>query len=350
MKVSSIRFFVTAALALVATIAAVALFPLSTQAAGLPRTSPNAPAPAWYSNCPYVVADGDDLYRIAMRFGVTPYVLSSNNGLYNPNVIYRGMVMQVPCNGAYPQSNYQSSRYPNYGTSGYGMSGYGNYMQPYGSSGYQSQGYSSNFQPQGYPSNYQSQGYSSNYQSMQYNVCSVHFVRFGEWLKMIASRFGVPWQSIAAMNRMSNPNFIFAGERLLIPCAQSSGYSPYSAPSSGYRAPSSGYPTSPSVYPTPPPTAGSVTATMMNIMFSPATITIRVGQSVMWHNMDSVQHSATQGTCSGNTCAPAAGGFDTGILNPGQTSAAIMFNTAGTFHFYCRVHGAMMQGDVVVMP
>jgi plastocyanin len=275
--------------------------------------------------------------------------------MYGSNFMYRGMMMQVPCVSNYPTSGYgryQSSGYPNYGSSGYG-----NY-QPYGNRGYMPQGYSNNYQPngyggympQGYSNNYQSQGYSNNYQSTSYNVCNVHFVVFGEWLKNIALRFGVPWQSIAAMNRMYNPNLIFVGERLLIPCAGTSPYSPYGAPSSGYRAPSSGYPTSPYVYPVPPPAAGSVTATMMNIMFNPATITIHVGQSVMWRNMDSVQHSATQGTCSGNTCTPTPGGFDTGILNPGQTSGAIVFNSAGTLHFYCRVHGPMMQGDVVVTP
>jgi plastocyanin len=346
-QVSSKRIFVIAALTLVAALAAVASSPASTQAAGAPDSPPNASVHAGYGNCAYVVADGDDLFRIAARFGVSPYFLGANNGMYGSNFMYRGMVMQVPCVSRYPTSGYgryQSSGYPNYGSSGYG-----NY-QPYGNRGYQPQGYSSNYyQPYG-NSGYQPQGYSNNYQSMSYNVCSVHFVQFGEWLKNIAVRFGVSWQSIAAMNRMYNPNLIFAGERLLIPCAGTSPYSPYGTPSSGYRAPSSGYPTSPYVYPAPPPTAGSVTATMMNIMFNPATISIHVGQSVMWRNMDSVQHSATQGTCSGNTCTPTPGGFDTGILNPGQTSAAIVFNSAGTFHFYCRVHGPMMQGDVAVMP
>ena len=349
MKVSSNRLFLTVALALIAVVTAVALFPLSTQAAGMPYSSANAPAPAWYGSCAYTVADGDDLFHIAMRYGVSPYSLATSNRLYNPNFIYRGMVMQVPCVSAYPSSNYRPSVYP-----GYRPSTYPSY-RPSVYPGYQSSGYPG-YQSSGYPS-YQPSTYSSNYQSTSYSVCNTHFVQRGEWLNLIAMRYGVPWQSIAAMNRLYNPNFVFAGERLLIPCAQAGGYSPYSAPSSGYSAPSSGYPTSPSVYPapssggtTPPPTAGSVTDMMQNIMFNPATITIHVGQSVVWRNMDSVQHSATQGTCSGNTCSPTAGGFDTGILNPGQTSGAITFNTAGTFHFYCRVHGAMMQGDVVVTP
>lgn len=342
MRVSRKRFFIIAALAFIGAVAAGASSPASSQAAGAPNSLPDVRVDATSGNCAYTVGYGDDLFRIALRFGVSPYSLAAGNGLYNPNLIYRGMMMRVPCMAQYPSSNYRSSGYSNYGSSGYGNYGSSGYSN-YGSSGYG--GYQSN----GY-GGYQSQGYSSNYPSTGYNVCTVHFVRFGEWLKTIAARYGVSWQSIAAMNRMYNPNLIFAGQRLLIPCAGGSSYSPYNAPSSGYGTQPSGYPTPPSGYPTPPPTTGSVTATMMNIMFNPATITIHVGQSVVWRNMDQVQHSATQGTCSANSCSPTSGGFDTGMLGGGQTSGAIVFNSAGTFHFYCRVHGPMMQGNVVVMP
>jgi plastocyanin len=338
-QVLSKRVIFIAVLSVIAAMTAVVFSPATTQAADQPDSPPNASVRAWYGSCAYAVADGDDLYGIAVRFGVSPYYLATSNRLYNYNMVYRGMVMQVPCVSGYSMSGYgryPSSGYPNYGSSGYG--------------GYMPRGYSNNYMPQGYSNNYQPQGYSYNNQSMPYNVCSVHIVIFGEWLRLIAGRYGVSWQAIAVMNRLYNPNLVFVGQRLLIPCAGSSSYSPYQAPSSGYRAPSSGYPTSPYVNPAPAPTSGSVTATMMNLMFQPATINIRVGQSVVWRNMDSVQHSATQGTCSGNTCTPTSGGFDTGILNPGQTSAPIVFHSAGTFHFYCRVHGAMMQGNVVVMP
>lgn len=335
-------------------IGAAAFSSTAAQAAARTASPRDASMEAAAGNCAYSVVDGDDLYRIAMRFGVSPYYLANTNRLYNPNLVYRGMMMRVPCVAGYGPSGYS-----NYGSSGYGSYGSQRYSNNYpstGYGGYGTQGYSNNYSSKGYSGNYQAQGYSPNYPSTSYKICSVHMVYFGEWLKSISARFGVSWQAIAAANRLYNPNLIYAGQRLLIPCAGASSYPTYSAPSSGYSnspysAPSSGYPKSPSVYPTTPPsTAGAVTATMMNLMFSPATITIHVGQSVAWHNMDSTQHSATQGTCSGNTCTPAPGGFDTGILGAGQTSMAIMFHSAGTFHFYCRVHGAMMQGDVVVMP
>jgi plastocyanin len=87
---------------------------------------------------------------------------------------------------------------------------------------------------------------------------------------------------------------------------------------------------------------------MQNIAFSPATITIHVGQTVTWRNDDLAQHTTTSGSCSGNACSPMPG-WDSGVLNRGQ-SFSHTFNTAGTFSYYCRIHGAMMQGSVVVMP
>ena len=85
---------------------------------------------------------------------------------------------------------------------------------------------------------------------------------------------------------------------------------------------------------------------IQNFMFNPGTITVRVGQQVVWVNNDSAPHTSTSGSCSGGTCTPAPG-WDSGTLNPGQ-SFAFTFTTAGTFTYFCRIHGASMQGTVVV--
>jgi LysM repeat protein len=48
----------------------------------------------------------------------------------------------------------------------------------------------------------------------------VHVVRPGDTLISIAIRYGTtPW-AIAAVNGLANPNFIWAGQRLIIPVAQ----------------------------------------------------------------------------------------------------------------------------------
>lgn len=57
-----------------------------------------APAEAW-GGCWYIVYPGDTLFRIALRYGVSPYYLAQINGLYNPNYLPVGMKLIVPCDG-----------------------------------------------------------------------------------------------------------------------------------------------------------------------------------------------------------------------------------------------------------
>jgi len=70
--------------------------------------------------------------------------------------------------------------------------------------------------------------------------------------------------------------------------------------------------------------------------FSPDTITIAVGDSVTWTNGDSVSHTATADDAS----------FDTGTIGAG-TSKSVMFSTAGTFAYHCRIHSSMTATVVV---
>jgi plastocyanin len=80
------------------------------------------------------------------------------------------------------------------------------------------------------------------------------------------------------------------------------------------------------------------------MFFDPPSITITVGDRVRWQNVVAVQHTSTSGT----ECAP-DGVWTTGILNPGQASAYVTFNTVGTFDYYCRFHCEMgMTGEVIV--
>lgn len=48
--------------------------------------------------------------------------------------------------------------------------------------------------------------------------CTVtHIVQRGEYLKLIAARYGVGWRDIVAANGLTNPNLIYPGQRLTIP-------------------------------------------------------------------------------------------------------------------------------------
>ncbi len=50
----------------------------------------------------HVVQRGENLYRIALRYGVTMSALAATNGIVNPNHIYAGQVLRIPGSGAYP--------------------------------------------------------------------------------------------------------------------------------------------------------------------------------------------------------------------------------------------------------
>ncbi len=99
--------------------------------------------------------------------------------------------------------------------------------------------------------------------------------------------------------------------------------------------------------PTTPPSGGggSTTATVtVSIVgmngdqsFSPNPVSVKVGQSIAWHNSDVITHTATQD----------GGGFNTGSIAPGTTSSPITMNTAGTFSYHCSIHPSMV-GTVTV--
>jgi plastocyanin/LysM repeat protein len=205
-----------------------------------------------------------------------------------------------------------------------------------------------------------------------YGTCS-HVVRPGETLAMLARRYGTSVGGLARSNYLRNPNYIWSGMTLRVPCPGGYGNYGYGNPYT-YRAPYSNYGNSyaypapspapsyapnygnsyanpaPRPYgqaaPLPAPQAGQALVSIQNFAFNPSTITVRVGQQVVWVNNDSVPHTTTSGSCPGGTCTPAPG-WDSGTLNPGQ-SFAFTFTTAGTFTYFCRIHGAAMQGTVVV--
>ena len=71
--------------------------------------------------------------------------------------------------------------------------------------------------------------------------------------------------------------------------------------------------------------------------YAPNPITIRVGQTLAWHNVDSAPHTATADTV----------GFNTGVLSAGVTSSPMTMATAGTFAYHCTIH-PNMSGTLIV--
>jgi len=80
-----------------------------------------------------------------------------------------------------------------------------------------------------------------------------------------------------------------------------------------------------------------VQVTIQNFAFSPKTLTVAPGTTVMWTNKDSAAHTVTSD--SGST-------LDSGDLSHGK-SYAHTFSTAGTYTYHCAIH-PYMKATVVV--
>ena len=81
------------------------------------------------------------------------------------------------------------------------------------------------------------------------------------------------------------------------------------------------------------PTGTSVT--IKDFAFSPASVDVKVGESVTWKNEDSATHNVE-----------GDGGISSGDLANGQTYTKT-FDTAGTYAYKCAIH-PNMTGTVVV--
>lgn len=82
---------------------------------------------------------------------------------------------------------------------------------------------------------------------------------------------------------------------------------------------------------------------MRNTAFVPTPDTVTAGATVRWTNNDGFAHTVTSVPGSGES-------FDSGnVAGAGTFSRA--FNTAGTFNYYCTIHGTPtsgMRGTIVV--
>lgn len=92
----------------------------------------------------YIVKSGDTLSGIATKYGTTYQELANYNGISNPNLIYVGQVIKIPCKSI------------------------------------------------------------------------TYIVKSGDTLSAIATKYGTTYQKIASDNNISNPNLIYVGQKLII--------------------------------------------------------------------------------------------------------------------------------------
>jgi plastocyanin len=86
-----------------------------------------------------------------------------------------------------------------------------------------------------------------------------------------------------------------------------------------------------------PTAAGEVTIIIENYAFNPPEITIPVGTTVTWLNQDPFDHQVTNDA----TASYERGAiFRSAPLSEGE-SYAFIFNTSGTYPYYCAIHPFM---------
>lgn len=145
-----------------------------------PAEQMQMPMPGQY----YLVRPGDTMYSIANRFGTTVWAVARANGIVNPRRIYSGQMLFIPAVGRMPPCP-PGPQPP---------------MPPV----------SPCPQPQLPPQPpMPPQPVGGGYM--------VHVVRYGQTLYGIARMYRVSAWSIARANGLVNPNYIYAGQGLVIP-------------------------------------------------------------------------------------------------------------------------------------
>lgn len=160
----------------------------------------------------YVVVPGDNLSRIAARYGVTVQALAAANNIWNPNHIYAGQVLTIPTTYVPPAPqppSHPPAHIVAYHTvrPGETLAGIARW---YGTTWPVIASANGLWNPNHI---YAGQVLAIPRQPTIYN----YYVQYGDTLARIAARYGTTWSAIASYNGLLNPNHIWAGMHLRIP-------------------------------------------------------------------------------------------------------------------------------------
>jgi LysM repeat protein len=138
----------------------------------------------------HTVQAGENLFRIALRYGFTVEYLAAANGITDPTRIYAGQVLIIPDSAeTVPAAEAVQPAVP----ADPALSGGDLGILPAASS----------------PAAETAPVY--------------HTIQRGETLASIGQAYGISWQDIAAANEITNANRIYAGQQLIIPGASAPG-------------------------------------------------------------------------------------------------------------------------------
>jgi plastocyanin/LysM repeat protein len=258
-----------------------------------------------WNGCAYTVRRGENLFRIGVRYGVTYQYLAQLNGIYNPNYVWAGQVISVPCGDVppipYNQYSYSSgSKYPPYQCP---------WCQPFTK-----------------PDN------CGN--TIQYTVAA------GDNLFRIAVNNGSTIQWIRTDNNLWG-KVLRPGVTLQVPCQ---GYVKYGP---NIFTPTPGGGGIITATPITPPTVQPSRVRMSGGLFRPASLAVRVGTTVTWVNNEQAGGDAYSVT-SGVGGTP-NGLFDSGLIQPGGTFQ-FTFTTPGNYGYYSITNPTGMTGEIIVNP
>jgi plastocyanin len=85
-----------------------------------------------------------------------------------------------------------------------------------------------------------------------------------------------------------------------------------------------------------PALAATIEVTIDKLVFSPASIQAKVGDTIEWTNKDILAHTAT-----------VKGGWD--VMIPAKSKGKVTLKAAGAVEYFCRFH-PNMKGHVEVTP
>jgi LysM repeat protein len=191
----------------------------------------------------HVVAAGETLTSIALRYGTSVAALAAANGLRETDFIYVGQVLIIPggtSSGSAPSSGgcavYHNVQYGDtlsgiawrYGTTINALMQANNLYSdiiyqgqrlcvPPGGVAMAPSGPPSSTPPSSGPPPQQAPGPQPAPPAQQAPKYTYYTVRPGDTLMSIAWRFGVSQEALMRANNISNPNFIYVGQRLIIP-------------------------------------------------------------------------------------------------------------------------------------
>ncbi|QND59627.1 cupredoxin domain-containing protein [Mesorhizobium huakuii] len=85
-----------------------------------------------------------------------------------------------------------------------------------------------------------------------------------------------------------------------------------------------------------PAAAATIEVTIDKLVFSPATVDAKIGDTIEWVNKDVIAHTAT-----------VKGGWE--VMIAPKKSASLTLKAAGAVNYFCRFH-PNMKGRLVVAP